>query len=61
MIQLIGDENNGSLHFDESVNKNDGNHSIGVKRQYYGRLRKVDNCQVGVFMGYANENYIARL
>ena len=30
-----------------------GEHSCGVKRQYCGRLGKVDNCQVGVFMGYA--------
>ena len=56
VIQLIGDENNGSLHFDESGYKKYGNHSVGVKRQYCGRLGKVDNCQVGVFMGYANEN-----
>jgi SRSO17 transposase len=30
-----------------------GAHSCGVKRQYCGRLGKVDNCQVGVFVGYA--------
>jgi len=57
VIRLIGDENNGSLHFDESGYKKDGTHSVGVKRQYCGRLGKVDNCQVGVFMGYTNENY----
>lgn len=57
VIRLIGDENNGSLHFDESGYKKDGTHSVGVKRQYCGRLGKVDNCQVGVFMGYNNENY----
>ncbi|NOR60032.1 MAG: hypothetical protein GQ469_05320 [Methanosarcinales archaeon] len=57
VIQLIGDENNGSLHFDESGYKKYGNHSVGVKRQYCGRLGKVDNCQVGVFMGYTNENH----
>jgi SRSO17 transposase len=57
VIQLIGDENNGSLHLDESGYKKYGNHSVGVKRQYCGRLGKVDNCQVGVFMGYANENH----
>jgi hypothetical protein len=51
VIRQIGDENNGSLHFDESGNKKDGSHSVGVKRQYCGRLGKVDNCQVGVFMG----------
>jgi SRSO17 transposase len=30
-----------------------GEHSCGVKRQYCGRLGKVDNCQVGIFLGYA--------
>jgi SRSO17 transposase len=30
-----------------------GTHSCGVARQWCGRLGKVDNCQVGVFLGYA--------
>jgi len=30
-----------------------GNHSCGVKRQYCGRLGKVENCQLGIFLGYA--------
>jgi len=30
-----------------------GDHSCGVKRQYCGRLGKVDNCQLGIFLGYA--------
>jgi SRSO17 transposase len=32
---------------------NKGEHSWGVKRQYCGWLGKVDNCQVGLFVGYA--------
>jgi SRSO17 transposase len=30
-----------------------GTHSCGVKRQYCGRLGKVENCQLGIFVGYA--------
>lgn len=31
-----------------------GSESVGVKRQYCGRLGKVENCQVGLFVGYAS-------
>jgi SRSO17 transposase len=31
-----------------------GTQSCGVARQWCGRLGKVDNCQVGVFLGYAS-------
>ena len=54
--ELIGDEENGSIHVDESGFPKQGKDSVGVKRQYCGRLGKVDNCQVGVFLGYANGN-----
>jgi SRSO17 transposase len=55
--ELIGDENNASLHIDESGFPKQGNHSVGVARQYCGRLGKVENCQVGVFLGYVNGGY----
>lgn len=31
-----------------------GNHSVGVQRQWCGRLGKVENCQLGVFLGYVS-------
>ncbi len=34
----------------------DGKDSVGIKRQYLGRLGKIDNGQMGVFLGYANGN-----
>ena len=57
VIQLIADKHNGSLHIDESAFKKSGKNSVGVKRQYCGRLGKVDNCQVGVYLGYTNGTY----
>ncbi len=56
VTDLIGDKVNGSIHIDESGFKKDGKDSAGVKRQYLGRLGKVDNGQVGVFLGYINGN-----
>jgi len=50
----IGDENDGSIHVDECGFPKQGKNSVGVARQYCGRLGKVDNCQVGVFLGYVN-------
>jgi SRSO17 transposase len=42
----------GILAFDPSSFPKRGTHSVGVKRQWCGHRGKVDNCQVGVFMGY---------
>ena len=47
-------EPDGVIVFDPSAFPKKGTESVGVKRQWCGRLGKVDNCQVGVFMGYAS-------
>lgn len=57
VVSLIGDETNGAIHIDESGFPKQGTDSIGVKRQYCGRLGKVENCQVGVFLGYTNGRF----
>jgi SRSO17 transposase len=47
-------EGDGVLVFDPSAFPKKGTASVGVQRQWCGRLGKVDNCQVGVFLGYAS-------
>lgn len=55
MDQVAGDVNkllggqDSALLLDESSIVKKGKHSVGVSRQWCGRLGKVDNCQVGVF------------
>jgi SRSO17 transposase len=44
----------GIIAFDPSSFPKRGTHSVGVKRQWCGHRGKVDNCQVGVFMGYVS-------
>lgn len=44
----------GVIVFDPSGFPKKGTESVGVKRQWCGRLGKVENCQVGVYMGYAS-------
>jgi SRSO17 transposase len=47
-------EPDGIIAFDPSSFPQRGTHSVGVKRQWCGHRGKVDNCQVGVFMGYVS-------
>jgi len=54
-------EEKGVLIIDESGFKKKGNDSAGVYRQYCGNIGKVDNCQVGVFAGYASSQGYALL
>jgi len=46
---LMGAEIGAGLYVDESAFQKKGAHSVGVARQWNGRLGKQDNCQVGVF------------
>ncbi|MGH8402457.1 MAG: IS701 family transposase [Gammaproteobacteria bacterium] len=48
----LGDEQ-AVLVIDPSGFAKKGNESCGVKRQWCGRLGKVENCQIGVFLCYA--------
>lgn len=57
VMTLLGNGSEGAIHLDESGFPKAGSASVGVKRQYCGRLGKVDNCQVGVFLGYTQGAY----
>lgn len=45
-------EDDGVLVFDPSAFPKKGTESVGVQRQWCGRLGKIDNCQVGIYLGY---------
>ena len=45
----------GFISVDESDFVKKGKDSVGVARQYCGRLGKTDNCQAGVFINYASQ------
>ena len=51
--QKLG-EPEGVLVFDPSAFVKQGKKSVGVQRQWCGRLGKVENCQVGVYLGYVS-------
>jgi SRSO17 transposase len=44
------------LVFDPSAFPKKGNASVGVKKQWCGRLDQVANCQVGIYMAYATDS-----
>jgi SRSO17 transposase len=44
----------GVLVFDPSAFPKSGRESVGVARQWCGRLGKVDNCQVAIYAGYVS-------
>ncbi|MDB5308263.1 MAG: Mobile element protein [Gemmataceae bacterium] len=47
-------ESDGVLVFDPSGFAKKGTNSVGVARQWCGRLGKVENCQVGIYLGYVS-------
>src|SRR5947209_2453977 len=49
----------GVLILDPSAFPKKGTQSCGVQRQWCGRLGKIDNCQVGVFLAYAGDGGLA--
>ena len=55
VAETMGDPD-GILMFDETGFVKKGQDSVGVARQYCGTLGKVENCQVGVFAGYASRH-----
>jgi SRSO17 transposase len=57
--KLLGDSTEACLLIDESGFEKQGGRSVGVARQWLGRLGKVDNGQVAVFGALANGRYAA--
>jgi len=55
VVERLG-EPDGIIAFDPSSFPKRGTHSVGVKRQWCSHRGKVDNCQVGVFMGYVSRH-----
>jgi SRSO17 transposase len=47
-------QGDGVLVFDPSGFPKSGRESVGVARQWCGRLGKVDNCQVAIYLGYVS-------
>jgi SRSO17 transposase len=57
LARQVGDQlgrDDAVLVFDPSGFPKKGTESVGVQRQWCGRLGKVDNSQVGVYMGYVS-------
>ena len=53
VLAALGHED-GVLVVDETGFLKKGAHSVGVARQYSGTAGRIENCQVGVFLGYAS-------
>jgi SRSO17 transposase len=49
-------EADGVLVLDETGFVKKGTKSVGVQRQYSGTAGRIENCQIGVFLGYASRH-----
>lgn len=59
LARQVGSEwgqDDGVLVFDPSAFPKQGKESVGVQRQWCGRLGKIDNCQVGIYLGYVSRS-----
>jgi SRSO17 transposase len=54
-VQHLGDPD-GVLILDETGFLKKGSKSAGVQRQYSGTAGRIENCQIGVFLGYASRH-----
>ena len=57
LVRQVGEqlgEEDGVIVFDPSGFPKSGKNSVGVARQWCGRLGKIDNCQVAICMGYVS-------
>ncbi len=55
VVDKLGHED-GVLVMDETGFLKKGTHSAGVSRQYSGTAGRIENCQIGVFLGYASRS-----
>ena len=55
VVEQLGDPD-GVLIADDTGFLKKGTRSAGVQRQYSGTAGRTENCQVGVFLGYASEH-----
>jgi SRSO17 transposase len=55
VVEHLGDPG-AVLVLDETGFVKKGRHSVGVQRQYPGTAGRIENCQIGVFLGYAGRH-----